>query len=58
MAIGEPRIDRVFQFGQYELSEREGELRKNGVRIRYKSSRFKCWWNCWPCGQRSDAGTT
>jgi DNA-binding winged helix-turn-helix (wHTH) protein len=25
---------RVFRFGQFELSEREGELRKGGVRIR------------------------
>ena len=25
-------IDRVFQFGPYELAEREGELRKNGIR--------------------------
>jgi DNA-binding winged helix-turn-helix (wHTH) protein len=25
---------RIFRFGPFELSEREGELRKNGVRIR------------------------
>jgi DNA-binding winged helix-turn-helix (wHTH) protein len=41
MAIGEPRIDRVFQFGQYELSEREGQLRKNGVRIRLQEQPFQ-----------------
>jgi hypothetical protein len=28
------RSSRVFRFGQFELSEREGELRKGGVRIR------------------------
>ena len=26
--------DRIFRFGAFELSEREGELRKNGVRIK------------------------
>lgn len=26
--------DRMFRFGSFELSEREGELRKNGVRIK------------------------
>ena len=26
--------DRIFRFGSFELSEREGELRKNGVRIK------------------------
>ena len=32
----EPSIsrDRVFRFGPFELSEREGELRKGGVRIK------------------------
>lgn len=32
----EPSVsrDRVFRFGSFELSEREGELRKNGVRIK------------------------
>ncbi len=28
------QLDRVFRFGSFELSEREGELRKNGVRIK------------------------
>ena len=32
----EPSIsrDRIFRFGPFELSEREGELRKNGLRIK------------------------
>ena len=32
----EPSVsrDRVFRFGSFELSEREGELRKNGVLIK------------------------
>jgi Tol biopolymer transport system component/DNA-binding winged helix-turn-helix (wHTH) protein len=32
----EPSIsrDRIFRFGPFELSEREGELRKNGVRLK------------------------
>jgi DNA-binding winged helix-turn-helix (wHTH) protein len=29
-----PPSNRIFQFGQFELSEREGELRKSGVRIK------------------------
>jgi len=28
------QLERVFRFGLFELSEREGELRKNGVRIK------------------------
>jgi DNA-binding winged helix-turn-helix (wHTH) protein/Tol biopolymer transport system component len=32
--------DRVFRFGSFELSEREGELRKNGVRIKLQEHPF------------------
>src|SRR5215813_6173416 len=28
------QLNRVFRFGSFELIEREGELRKNGVRIK------------------------
>src|SRR5579864_3733419 len=33
--------DRIFRFGQFELSEREGELRRNGVRIRLQEQPFR-----------------
>jgi DNA-binding winged helix-turn-helix (wHTH) protein/Tol biopolymer transport system component len=33
--------DRIFRFGQFELSEREGELRKNGVRIKLQDQPFQ-----------------
>jgi DNA-binding winged helix-turn-helix (wHTH) protein len=33
--------DRVFRFGPFELSEREGELRKNGVRIKLQEQPFR-----------------
>jgi DNA-binding winged helix-turn-helix (wHTH) protein/WD40 repeat protein len=33
--------DRVFHFGPFELSEREGELRKNGVRIKLQEQPFR-----------------
>jgi len=33
--------DRNFRFGPYELSEREGELRKNGVRIKLQEQPFR-----------------
>src|SRR5664279_5510943 len=32
--------DRVFRFGPFELSEREAELRKNGVRIKLQEQPF------------------
>jgi DNA-binding winged helix-turn-helix (wHTH) protein len=35
------QIDRVFRFGPFELSEREGELRKNGVRIKLQEQPFR-----------------
>src|SRR5262252_8368238 len=39
----EPSVsrDRVFRFGSFELSEREGELRKNGVRIKLQEQPFR-----------------
>jgi len=39
----EPSIerDRAFRFGPFELSEREGELRKNGVRIKLQEQAFR-----------------
>ena len=33
--------DRVFRFGPYELSERDGELRKNGIRIKFQEQPFR-----------------
>src|SRR5579864_5049335 len=33
--------DRVFLFGPFELSEREAELRKNGVRIKLQEQPFR-----------------
>ena len=38
----EPSIkrDRVFCFGQFELSEKEGELSKSGVRIKLQEQPF------------------
>ena len=33
--------DRVFRFGPFELSEREGELRKNGIRIKLQEQPFR-----------------
>ena len=33
--------DRIFRFGPFELSEREGELRKNGVRIKLQEQPFR-----------------
>jgi DNA-binding winged helix-turn-helix (wHTH) protein/Tol biopolymer transport system component len=35
------QIDRVFRFGPFELSEHEGELRKNGVRIKLQEQPFR-----------------
>ena len=39
----EPSVsrDRVFRFGSFELSEREGELRKGGVRIKLQEQPFR-----------------
>jgi len=41
-ALGSPKSsDRNFRFGPYQLSEREGELRKNGVRIKLQEQPFR-----------------
>jgi DNA-binding winged helix-turn-helix (wHTH) protein len=39
----EPSIsrDQIFRFGPFELSEREGELRKNGVRLKLQEQPFR-----------------
>jgi DNA-binding winged helix-turn-helix (wHTH) protein/Tol biopolymer transport system component len=39
----EPSIsrDRIFRFGPFELSEREAELRKNGVRLKLQEQPFR-----------------
>jgi TolB-like protein len=36
-----PPADRVFRFGSFELSERDGKLRKNGIRIRLQVQPFQ-----------------
>ena len=33
--------DRIFRFGQFVLSEGEGELRKNGVRVKLQEQPFQ-----------------
>jgi len=33
--------DRIFRFGPFELSEAEGELRKNGVRVKLQEQPFR-----------------
>lgn len=33
--------DRIFRFGQFELSEREGALRRNGIRIKVQERPFR-----------------
>src|SRR5450631_2622118 len=33
--------DRIFRFGPFELSERDGELRKKGVRIKLQEQPFR-----------------
>jgi DNA-binding winged helix-turn-helix (wHTH) protein len=33
--------DRVFRFGSFELSERDGKLRKNGIRIKLQDQPFR-----------------
>jgi hypothetical protein len=35
------QTDRIFRFGPFELAEREGELRKNGVRIKLQEQPFR-----------------
>jgi DNA-binding winged helix-turn-helix (wHTH) protein/Tol biopolymer transport system component len=35
------KADRAFRFGPFELSEREGELRKNGIRIKLQEQPFR-----------------
>lgn len=35
------QTERIFRFGSFELSEREGELRKNGVRIKLQEQPFR-----------------
>src|SRR5215472_17849210 len=35
------RMQVVFRFGPFELSERDGELRKNGVRIKLQEQPFR-----------------
>ena len=41
-ATGSPQVpDRNFRFGPFELSEREGELRKNGNRIKLQEQPFR-----------------
>jgi DNA-binding winged helix-turn-helix (wHTH) protein/Tol biopolymer transport system component len=42
MATGSSQqVNRVFRFGPFELSEHEGELRKNGVRIKLQEQPFR-----------------
>ena len=41
MGLSATRADRVFRFEQFELSEREGALRKNGARIRLQEQPFQ-----------------
>ena len=38
---GSSQPDRVFRFGPFELSEREGELGKSGVRIKLQEQPFR-----------------
>jgi Tol biopolymer transport system component/DNA-binding winged helix-turn-helix (wHTH) protein len=41
-ATGSPQVsDRSFRFGPFELSERQAELRKNGVRIKLQEQPFQ-----------------
>jgi Tol biopolymer transport system component/DNA-binding winged helix-turn-helix (wHTH) protein len=41
-ATGSPQVfDRSFRFGPFELSEREGELRKSGIRIKLQEQPFQ-----------------
>jgi DNA-binding winged helix-turn-helix (wHTH) protein len=38
--LGSAQPDAVFHFGPFELSEGEGELRKNGVRVKLQEQPF------------------
>lgn len=38
---GSTQADRVFRFGAFELSERDAELRKNGVRIKLQEQPYR-----------------
>jgi DNA-binding winged helix-turn-helix (wHTH) protein len=38
---GASSADRVFRFGSFELSERDGKLRKNGIRIKLQEQPFR-----------------
>src|SRR5580765_6768425 len=40
-AIRSMQPDRIFRFGPFELSERDAELRKNGVRIKLQEQPFR-----------------
>src|SRR5215472_5014368 len=41
-ATGSPQVsDRNFRFGPFELSERDEELRKNGIRIKLQEQPFR-----------------
>ena len=35
------KTDRTFRFGPFELSEHDGELRKNGLRIKLQEQPFR-----------------
>jgi DNA-binding winged helix-turn-helix (wHTH) protein len=35
------QTDKVFRFGVFELSENQGELRKNGVRLKLQEQPFR-----------------
>ena len=41
MGLAASPADRIFRFGQFELSERDGELRKNGLRIKLQDQPFR-----------------
>ena len=48
----------VFRFGAFELLERDGELRKNGVRIKLQEQPFRVLYSraAGKCRHGSDAG--
>jgi len=41
MSAGKSHLQRTFRFAEFELSERDGELRKNGLRIRLQEQPFQ-----------------
>jgi DNA-binding response OmpR family regulator len=44
VGVGLPRVsDRNFRFGPLALSEREGELRNNGIRVKLQEQPFRAW---------------